>query len=148
MKLDNFKLYELVSKQVYGLIGDSAWKLLDEDFLLDVDKLVSDLKQDTECSSVVVNDWYWGRSYNQSGFREASSTVGGSRSQHRLGKAVDLKFVGITIEEALNYLLANKDKYPAIRRYENTNYTVSSNKYGGWLHLDGKGTGKLRGFNP
>lgn len=148
VKMINFRLYELVSKQVFEMLGSNAWSLFNSEFLLDVDKFVTDLKKDTDCSSVIINDWYWKGSYEQSGFREANSTTGVSKSQHRIGNALDLKFVGCTLDEALEYLVTNASKYPNIRRYENLSSTRSDNKYGGWLHVDGKGEGTLKGFNP
>ena len=149
IKLKNFKLYELVSTEVMALLGSNAWGLFNANFVQDVDRLVTDLKRDTTCKSVVVNDWYWGGGYSQSGFREFNSTVGAHKSQHKQGNALDLKFVGISKEEALDYLITNKDRYSAIKRYENLEYTTNNNKYGGWLHLDGKlDELELRGFNP
>lgn len=149
LTLSNFKLYELVNKRVIDLLGDNAWSLFNSEFVKDVDRLVSDLKKDTKCTSCIVNDWNWGGGYTQSGFREADSDVGATKSQHRIGNALDLKFVGITIDEALDYLAKGQDKYPSIRRYEMLDYTRSNNKYGGWLHLDGKlDEPTLRGIIP
>ena len=149
VKLENFALYELISKQVMDLLGANAWALFNVGFLKDVDRLTTDLKKDTKCEGVIINDWKWHGSYTQSGFREANSTTGSSRSQHKQGNAFDLKFNGITVDEALEYLIKYQDKYPHIKRYELLDYTRSTNKYGGWLHLDGKlDEPKLRGIVP
>lgn len=147
--LMNFRVYELVSKQIFDILGSNSWSLFNREFIKDVDKFITDLKKDEGCTSCIVNDWYWQGGYEQSGFREANSDVGSPKSRHRVGNALDLKFVGCTLDTALDYLITNQDRYPNIRRYENLEYTRSSNKYGGWLHLDGKlNEPKLRGFNP
>lgn len=150
LKLDNFNLHELVGKDVLDLVGSNAWGLLNRAFIVDVDKYVSDLKKDLGCEAVYINDWKWGGRFSESGFRTQSTSTGSKKSQHRLGNAVDLKFVGITLDQAVEYLVKNQDKYPDIRRYENPEVTRSSNKFGGWLHVDGKYSGEegLYMFNP
>lgn len=149
VKLENFRIEEVVSSNLHQLLGDNAWSLFNQEFLVDVDQFVSDIKKDLGCKSVVINDWLWNGPYTQSGFREANSTTGGKKSQHRQGNAFDLKFVGVTIDEALDYLIEHKDRYPSIKRYELLEYTRSNNKYGGWLHLDGKlSEPTLRGIIP
>lgn len=142
VSLDNFEAYELVSPEAYELFGDRVLYMFNKEFLQDVDKFISDLKKDTGCSSVYVNTWKWGGGYVASGLRDLSALAGSLGSQHYLGNAFDLKFKGITIDEAYDYLLANQAKYPAIKRIEDLDYTRSNNKYGGWLHLDGKDDGK------
>lgn len=147
--LSNFNLHELISKQVMDLLGSNAWSIFNAPFVIDVDKFVTDLKRDTDCTACIINDWKWGGQYTESGFREYSSGTGASKSQHKLGNAFDLKFNGITIDEALAYLLEHQDKYPHIKRYELLAYTRSTNKYGGWFHLDGKlDEPRLRGIIP
>jgi len=150
MRLNNFIIQELVSENAYELLGEQSLKLLNLDLIKDIDKFVSELKVNTNCESVLINNWFWNGSYSQSGFRESSSKVGSIKSQHRYGNAFDLKFVGITLDEALEYLLTNQNNYPAITRYELLAYTRSDNKYGGWLHLDGKESGysRLYGYRP
>lgn len=149
VKLKNFRVEELVSSHLYQLLGDNSWSLFNGEFLVEVDQFVSDIKEDLGCKSVVINDWLWNGPFTQSGFREANSTTGSKKSQHRQGNALDLKFVGITIDEALDYLIKHQDRYPYIKRYEDLSATRSTNKYGGWLHLDGKlSEPKLRGFYP
>ena len=142
--MNNFRLEELVSKEVYELLGDRAWLLLDMSLLRDLDKFVTDLKSDTNCTAVIINDWLWGGNFNQSGFREHSSEVGAKGSWHREGGGDDLKFKGITALEAYNYLRKKQFKYPAIKRVENPEVTKT------WLHIDSKsgfGPGLYK-FNP
>lgn len=149
-KLTNFALYELVSKPVWDLLGGQAIKLFNQGFISDVDQFITDLKADTTCTAVYVNDWYWGGAFTDSGYRDRSSTVGSSGSQHRKGCALDLKFVGISLDSAYEYLLANQRKYPHIKRVESLEHTRRNNRFGGWLHVDGLVVhkGRLYVFNP
>ena len=142
--MKHFKLYELVSPEVMNLLGSNAWCLFNEAFIQDVDRFVDDIKQDLGCEKVIINDWKWGGGYTQSGFRELSSDVGAPNSQHRQGNGLDLKFGGITLDQAYHYILAMDHLYPAITRVENINHTPT------WLHLDGKDTGLdgIYAFNP
>ena len=128
----NFKIQELVSKEVYDLLGENAWKLFDSALLVDVDNLVSDLKKDLGCTAATVNNWYWEGNFTQSGFREKSSDVGSTGSMHRVGGALDLKFSGITVADAYNYLIRNQDRYTSINRVESLEDAPT------WLHVDNK----------
>lgn len=150
LQLMNFKSYELVGSRVHNLLGDNSLKLFKENFLFDMDNFVTDLKADLGCKSVVINDWFWGGAYDDSGYRDNLSTEGSSTSFHRKGMALDLKFVGISLDQAYEYLLKNKYRYPSIKRVESLNATRSNNKYGGWLHIDCKPTGltDIYVFNP
>lgn len=132
VKMDNFNLHELVSPTVMDLLGSNAWGLFNEDLLLDMDRFVTDLKNDLGCKSVTINNWKWGGKRTQSGFRERTSTVGGVKSQHREGNAFDMQFKGITVQEAFDYLIANQKRYPAIKRVEDLRDAPT------WLHIDAK----------
>jgi len=146
LKLDNFRAEELVSPAVWSLLGDKSLLLFDEPFLIDVDRFVSDLKRDTNCSAVVVNNWFWQGHFTQSGFREHTSSVGSKRSQHRLGKAVDLKFKGgVGVRTAYSYLIEHQERYPMIKRVEDLDFTPT------WLHVDAKkvkGVDRIYLFTP
>lgn len=144
MLMVNFRIEELVSPNLYELLGNNAWKLFDEEFLKDVDRFVSDLKRDLGVKSVTVNNWLWNGRFTQSGYREMNSSTGSPRSAHKRGLALDLKFNGCTVKEACNYLLHNQQKYSRIRRIEDVDSTPT------WLHVDGVDSGKneIHVFKP
>jgi hypothetical protein len=144
MKLINFRLEELVGPETFERLGDNCWKLFNQNFLLDVDKFVSDLKRDLGVRGVTVNNWLWKGNFKQSGFREQNTSVGAPRSQHKQGNALDMKFNGCTVAQALAYLEINKSRYPFITTVENIAFTPT------WLHVDGRVTDStsLRYVNP
>lgn len=115
-----------------NLIGSNAWSILDKELLKDIDKFVTDIKQDLGCEAVTINNWKWGGLFTQSGFREADSKVGSPKSMHKEGRAFDLKFKGITTKEAFDYLMENQERYPAIKRVEDLRDAPT------WLHVDSK----------
>lgn len=136
MSMVNFRIEELVSPHLYELLGSNSWKLFDEEFLKDMDRFTSDVKRELGVKSVTVNNWLWNGNFTQSGFREQNTSTGAPRSAHKLGKAVDLKFNGCTVEDAYKYLLKNQEKYSTIRRIEDINYTPT------WLHVDSVDSGR------
>jgi len=142
--MNNFRIEELVSSHLFQLLGDNAWKLFDKGFLEDVDKFVTDIKRDLGVKSVTVNNWLWNGKFSQSGFREQNSSTGVTKSTHKMGMALDLKFNGCTIREAYNYLLKNQSKYSRIHRVESLEFTPT------WLHIDCRDVGKkeIHVFNP
>ena len=136
-KLKHFSVYELVDQETFELLGNNAQLLFDQDLLRDIDTLRENINR--KCT---INDWYWGGKFSQSGYRTLKSVVGSKTSQHRLGKAFDLKFEKITAEEVRKHIIANKHLYPAIMRLERG---VS------WIHLDGKlvaNSKRIYLFNP
>lgn len=144
MKLDNFRVEELVSPAVFELLGEHAINLLDKEFIRDVDRLVTDLKADLNVKSATVNNWLWKGHRVASGFREQGTSVGAPRSAHRRGLAVDMQFKGASVADCYTYLLNNQSKYPKIRRIESLVFTPT------WLHVDGVDTGRpeIHVFNP
>lgn len=84
--------------------------------------------------------------FNWSGYRTADCGVGAQFSQHRFGRALDLKFANTTPEEVQNYIIENESEFMALglRRMENAAKTKT------WLHIDCMHTGKEKIviFNP
>jgi hypothetical protein len=130
--LDNFTVEELVPESTFNAHGSKAFKMIDNKFLHDVDRFITDLKRDKNCGSVYINTWLWGGHFFNSGLRELKSGVGRKRSEHKKANAYDLKFKDGFLQIAYEYLIENQEKYPNIRRVENISVTPT------WLHLDGK----------
>lgn len=84
--------------------------------------------------------------FNWSGYRTADCGVGAQFSQHRFGRALDLKFSNTTPEEVQKYIIENEAEFMALglRRMENASKTKT------WLHIDCMHTGKekILIFNP
>jgi len=84
--------------------------------------------------------------FNWSGYRTADCGVGAQFSQHRFGRALDLKFSNTTPEEVQKYIIEHESEFMdlGLRRMENAAKTKT------WLHIDCMHTGKEKIviFNP
>jgi hypothetical protein len=84
--------------------------------------------------------------FNWSGYRTADCGVGAQFSQHRFGRALDLKFANTTPEEVQKYIIEHESEFMdlGLRRMENAAKTKT------WLHIDCMHTGKEKIiiFNP
>jgi hypothetical protein len=76
-----------------------------------------------------INNWIYGGSNHQCGFRAPDSKVGARLSQHKFGRAIDLHFTTTTAEEAREEIRKNQDKYASCG--------ISAVEEGvNWLHTD------------
>lgn len=102
-----FGIQELVSPAAYEARGERAWELLDPRVVV-----LDELRE--AFGPIVVNDWAWGGGFTQSGFREPESRVGADFSQHRFGRAFDLKPRDIVASELHRRILADADRWRAV----------------------------------
>jgi hypothetical protein len=134
-KCKHFKIYELVSEDIYKKRGEKAWYLFDSRALEMLDKV-------REFSgSLTVNNWYWKGNREWSGLRTPESPYYSPYSQHTYGRAFDCIAREKTAQELREHILSNPEEFPYIRGIE---LGVS------WLHFD---TGNRPGediytFNP
>ena len=124
-----FKPYELVPKDVYDKIHNDnlIYKLFDENLLKIIDMI-----REWAGVGLIINNWYWGGSRSQCGFRPSNSTVGVIGSAHKLGKAVDIISTKINTKQLWDLIDKNEDKLPCKVRIERTNNGAPIT----WLHID------------
>ena len=127
----HFTLAELVDPWFISQHSESeVWDLLDENALRAIDALRD------KFGPLLIN----GRGYTESGLRRHFTNTGAKFSQHKVGKAFDLKPLqkGVTVSMMYNWIIENQPEAYAmgIRRVEDHRFTPS------WLHLDSKDTGK------
>lgn len=136
----DFYITEFVSKNIFDAYGtNSQWF---------VDRKIFTLAQgvrDIFGKSMTINDW-WDDEPNEtalpderkySGFREPKCTIGGSLSQHRFGRAIDLKISGLTPQEIYAHILKNPKVFMdlGLTTIEDIRDTPT------WNHLDIRYTG-------
>jgi hypothetical protein len=121
-----FALNELVPPDVIQARGEQAWQLMDERILRGADWLRE------KFGPCVINGKFGGKGFSESGLRSPFTTTGAKWSQHKFGRAVDLKFLKVNVKEVYDYILANQPEARAngITCVENINATPS------WLHID------------
>lgn len=120
---------ELVDPQIYRLLGDQVIKLIDPRLLIAIDKLRE------AYGPILINNWHTGGSFKESGLRTQITATGAPRSAHKLGQALDLKFLttGLTPQEVWADMKKNmdsKDWDSYIKRIEDPAITKT------WLHID------------
>ena len=133
MESKRFKIQELVPLYIYKKYGNSAWRFIDKDVIVTLDKL----KEVFPKGTITINDWLWSGEFNWSGFRTPKSPHYSETSMHSLGKAMDCKFTAYTSEEVREYIIANPDVFPLIKGIE---LEVS------WFHFDCRNTKELHTF--
>lgn len=131
MKSKHFRIEEFVSKAVFDALGEKAWALLDPRLIQTMD-LIKEVVGDR---SVTINNWLWGGSFSQRGFRENTSQIVTDKtkagklylSAHTVGMAADFDIKGFTAEQVRNLLVLLECTIPYKIRLEDG---VS------WVHLD------------
>ena len=124
----NFFLKEFIDPKTYAKWGDASIWFIDPRIIQ-----VAQFVRERFGKPVTINGTLNGHPYRYSGFdppggyRKATSL-----SQHRFGRAVDLKFSGITVQEVYKDIMNSQDLYLKIglTTVENIVHTAS------WLHLD------------
>jgi len=152
-KCEYFKIYELVDPATYKARGQKAWELLDPRLLLVIDRLRAIF------GPVTINDWKWGGRFKLSGFRPVGASqkvliktgknkgkykmvpVGAVYSQHKFGRAMDLKFKNATAKQVRDFIRQDQAAWGkiGIRCIENK---VS------WLHVDVRNCKPIKWVNP
>ncbi len=120
-KCRNFKLYELIDRELFRASGEAAWLRFDDRALITLDTLRDHL------GPLTVNDWYWHGRFNWRGLRHPGYSEYSPTSQHASGRAFDCVSRLHTAEEMRQFIYSNPDLFPHIRGIE-----VGVN----WLHFD------------
>lgn len=87
---------------------------------------------------VTINNWHLGGQFKESGLRNKNSTTGAKLSQHKLGKAIDVKASGYAGDDWYEFVkIQAKELYDlGVRRIEHKSLATT------WLHIDLKEHGK------
>jgi len=136
----NFSIQELVPKELYNVLNDGKgnlilWGLFDSRLLWTIDSLR--MKWDTP---IYINTWYGNlknvfiEEFNLSGFRMPDTKIGAKYSQHKYGRAADLKIPAMNIEHIIQDIKQNPDDdaYKYIICVEEKVKGVTPS----WLHID------------
>lgn len=132
MKSEHFAIQELVPREIYEQRGKLAWQLLDPTAVNVLNQL-----RDT-FGPLTVNTWLWGGNFTLSGFRPPKSSVGAALSQHRFGRAFDVKPSNTTVQEMYKAIREEEEGWRSkgLTTLENIDLTPT------WLHFDVRWTGE------
>lgn len=132
-----FDVREFVDLRTWNTLRERAACLIDPRIVR-----ICDLVRDTTQRPVIVNNWHRGGPYDSSGFRSIWDNTGGKLSQHRTGRAADLKVSGLTPLAVWQIINAHRAEFAAVglTTIEDIKYTPT------WLHLDCRP--KIEGWHP
>ena len=133
-KCKNFAIHELVDPETYKIFGQRAWEFFDPRLLKLIDKL-----RDTY-GPATINNWKWGGKFKWSGLRTSKCKIGAKYSQHRFGRAADLKFRNVTPQEVRGYIKTDPYFDSILNCVENGTPT--------WLHVDVRNCEPIKWINP
>jgi hypothetical protein len=126
---EHFILEEFINPDTFKREKDNGLSLIDKK-LFDIAEFIRvDLGV-----PITINDWHTGGQYHESGLRDKNSTTGAKLSQHKLGKAIDVKAKGYGGAEWYDYVKKNAKKLYdlGVRRIEDKSIATT------WLHIDTK----------
>lgn len=84
---------------------------------------------------ITINDWKWGGNFQYSGLRPFDCEHGARLSQHKFGRAIDMKFKGVTPTEIRLDIAKEHDHF-----FDKGVRTLEAETRG-WLHVDIRNTG-------
>lgn len=138
-----FKVYELVSKEVYERYSESTiMNRINSDLL----RLIDWIREESGVP-IIINNWKNGGSFSQRGLRsnvdqivkDATKKNTPTLSPHVLFMAVDMNPTsssGKTTEWLWDFIKSNAYKAPCDFRMENKTSTVNSKGEVSWVHVD------------
>jgi hypothetical protein len=126
----NFSVQELVPPDVYNARGDAAAQLIDLRIVL-----VAQWLREKTGQSIVINNWNSGGQYQESGLRNFDTATGAKWSQHKFGRALDLKVNGMEPEAVRQLIRDNWDTLKVI------GLTTIEKDTPTWVHIDCRYTG-------
>ena len=131
-----FQLHEVVPAWAIQARGEQAWQLMDDRILRAADWLRS------KFGATVINGKIGDHKFTESGLRDPFTETGGKYSQHKFGRALDLKFLKTTPVEVYKFLMENQEeaRRMGITTVEDISFTKT------WLHIDCRALPK--GFAP
>lgn len=121
-----FDLHELVYPGAIQALGERAWILMDDRILRGADWLRE------KYGPAVINGKLGGKVFTESGLRDPDTKTGKGFSQHKFGRALDLKFTKVSVKEVYEYIIRNPEEARAngITTVEDISFTPT------WLHID------------
>jgi hypothetical protein len=122
-----FALNEVVHPGAIQARGEQAWQLMDDRILRGADWLRELF------GAITINGKFGEQRFNESGLRDPFTTVGAKYSQHKFGRALDLKFHKVTVSEVYDYIIRNPQE---ARENGITTLEDIRDTKGKWLHVD------------
>lgn len=85
---------------------------------------------------ITINNWATGGSYKESGLRSFNTSTGSSLSQHKYGRAVDIKIQGWTSKELFGWVVNHWPQVAALGITTLEHHSMTKGNTRDWLHAD------------
>ena len=126
---EHFDIREFVPKEIWDLFGESSIWFIDQRLVLFCEWLHN------FCNApVTINTWFIEGNYNESGFRDPLTPTGAKLSQHKYGRAADIKVFGYTPDKLRQIV---RDHWDEVKGW----ITTIEKDTPSWLHADCRWTG-------
>ena len=124
---DNFFLDEFIDPITYRDFGAQSIWFIDKRIIM-----IAQTLRELANSPIIINNWLIGGGFKNSGFRRPSARIGAYLSQHKFGRAIDVKVKGKTPEEVLVVINQNWNTFKSLglSTVEDISFTTT------WNHLD------------
>ena len=129
---DNFYLDEFIDPSTYAARGARSIELIDMRIVYACQFIRENL------GALIVNNWATAGQYKESGLRSPFTKTGAKYSQHKYGRAADIKISGKTPSEVHAFIKAN-EKYFIERQWITTLEELQDTPT--WTHIDCRFTG-------
>lgn len=129
----HFNLEEFVPQNVFQQWGTNSIWFIDPKIIV-----LAEFIRTFFNKPITINNWTSGGQYNYSGFRDPDCPVGAKMSQHRFGRAIDVKVTGMTPQAVYGAILANKQVF--MKAGLTTMEAIADTPT--WVHCDIRQTGK------
>ena len=132
MLTNNFRLEEFIDPDTFKKYGEQSIWFIDVRIVT-----LAQFIRERIGKPCTVNNWHSGGSYQYSGFRPPTCSIGAKLSQHRFGRGIDLKVKGMTADELRQDI---ENNYSIYRKAGLT--TIEDGAYAPtWCHIDIRETG-------
>ena len=126
----HFDIREFVTPEAWLSLGErSAW-LIDRRIIE-----VAELLREMIDRPVTINNWHTGGHYKESGLRSMNTRTGAVWSQHKFGRAIDMKVQGMKPEDVRNLIRQNWEAFRFV------GLTTIEKDTPTWVHCDCRYTG-------
>ncbi len=130
MLTKNFIIQEFVTPEIYKIFGENSIWFIDKRIIN-----VAQYLRETLNVPATINNWHSGGQYKESCLRNFQTSTGAKYSQHKYGRAADIKFYGLTPEEVRDYIRKN---FPVL---STMGLTTIEKDTPTWVHVDCRNTG-------
>ena len=121
----NFSLGEFIHPLIFEWYGEKSIWFIDHRIIT-----MAQFFRDRYEKPININGKYAGQTFTESGLRRFNTSTGAQMSQHKFGRAIDMRWYGMDTDEVREDIKNNKGLLmeAGVRAVENNTQT--------WIHLD------------